>query len=306
MLQPNDLVFTRFLVIARLDFGAFSAVYRVLDQMSNREVALKVELPDEQRECTMINHEFEIARAVSSQFLCQSMGEWRDGALRGLSMELLGENLAAVRRKRCNPPSVPLLLNIAIHALKGLMALHDVGIIHSDVKPSNLAVRVTDSSYTIVLFDFGLAQYEGENQDVTTFRNTLQRNPRYMSLATHETGVWSKRDDFTALLYTLSDFWRDELPWDGRTTARLVFPVKKETSFSDLLPEELHIMIDLLDNPCELINHLENTLSECERDAGYELHYILDPPDPEVKPKMVKYFFEDSPDNKVFMNKHSA
>jgi serine/threonine protein kinase len=305
MLRPNDLVFERFLIVERLAFGAFSAVYRVLDQMANADLAFKVELPDEERQCTMIEHEYRIAHSVESRFLCQSFGVFKSGSLIGVSMELLGENLATVRRKRSNPPSISLLLNISIQALKGLLALHGNGIVHSDVKPSNLAVKIIDSDYDIVLFDYGLAEYEGEDPNVTAFRRSLKRNPRYMSLDTHNTGIWSERDDFVALLYTLSDSWKNELPWDGRTTAALVLPIKREVACTDLLPKELHVMADMLDQPDELVQRLEEVLGGCERDVCYELRYLTDAPDPNLKPKMVKYVFEEGPE-KLFGNNHSA
>jgi tau tubulin kinase len=211
-------------------------------------------------------------------------------------MEVLGENLANVRRKRTSPPPISMLVNVTLQCLQGLFALHQAGIVHSDVKPSNFAFRAHDSDYSVVTLDFGLSQFADENPEITQFRAALKRNPRYLSLHTHQTTVWDSKDDRLALIYTISDFWKDELPWDGRTTDNLVLEVKNGYDFHQLLPPELHFYIDLIDAPEEeIISRLEELLGRLDRDVDAEMRYIFAPADPDRQPKFVKYVFEEEP-----------
>jgi tau tubulin kinase len=208
-------------------------------------------------------------------------------------MELLGENLANTRRKRAEPPPLSLLVNVTLQCLKGLFALHQAGVVHSDVKPSNFAFRTDNGDYTVVTLDFGLSEFPQENPEVTAFRTALQRNPRYLSLAVHSTNTWTQKDDLLSLVYTISDFWRDELPWDGRTTNRLVLEVKDGYDLHSLLPPEMQFYVDIIGESDELIiQRFEEFSGRIGRNVEEELRYILDPPDPKKVPKMVNYVFE--------------
>ena len=98
----------------------------------------------------------------------------------------------------------------------------------------------------MVTFDYGLSEAPGESETVTKFRNELVRNPRYLSLNTQKTGKWLVQDDYVALVYSIADFWKDELPWDGRTTNKLVLEVKDGYDVKSLLPPELRGIRDFL------------------------------------------------------------
>ena len=308
MYNPNDIVLNRFKIIERISFGAFSLVYKAFDETKQQELCIKIEKIDEEEGESMIYHEYFVAQSFNSPFLCHSYDYFEDGSknLKLYSMEILGDNLANTRRKRKLPPSIPMLMNVTIQCLKGLQVMHNKNFIHSDVKPSNFAFRVTGNDYMIVTFDFGLSQYDGESEEITAFRNRLVRNPRYLSLHTHETNQWRKNDDIYALIYSISDFWKDELPWDGRTTNNLVYQVKNGYDMKLLLPPELHILVDMKDEPVDnIITKLEEVSLKMKRNIEEEIHYICDPKDPGLKPKLIKYVFEENA-KKKFTNQHSA
>ncbi|OHS93625.1 CK1 family protein kinase [Tritrichomonas foetus] len=310
MFQPDQIVFDRYKVIERIAFGAFSLVYRVIDHSNNQIVCLKIEKIDEDGQ-TMLKHEFSIAKNFNSNFLCRSFDFFDNHEIKGMTMELLEDNLANTRRKRGNPPSIPMLTNIALQCLKGLNEMHEKNFVHSDVKPSNFAFRIIENGnenkdYCIVTYDFGLSQYDGEDSNITEYRNNLVRNPRYLSLDTHNTNKWTKTDDIYALIYSLSDFWNDSLPWDGRTTHKLVYEIKNGYELKKLLPEELHILIDSVKMPTyQIIEKVEEVLLKMKRNIDQELHYLCDPKDPGLKPKLIKYVFEEKAE-KTFTNQHSA
>ena len=307
MFKENEIVANRFKIIERIAFGAFSIVYKCLDEQKKNEVCLKIEKIDEDGQ-SMLKHEFLVAKSFNSLFLCKTYEYFEVNNYKMISMEILGENLIDTRRKRKNPPSIPMLMNVTFLCLKSLAVMHNKNYVHSDAKPSNFAFRMlnNNSDYSIVLYDFGLSQYEGEDPIVTNYRDNLTRNPRYLSLHTHTTKKWTKTDDIYALIYSMADFWRNELPWDGRTTNKLVYEVKNGYDLKLLLPPELHILIENADQPTDIIiQKLGEKLSQVKRNVEEEMHYILDPVDPGMKPKLVKYVFEKGTKEK-FTNQHSA
>ena len=304
MLQPGDAVFEKFRVIERVAFGAFSAVYKVEDKTSGQIVCLKAEILQEEH-ASMLDHEYRIGKMLDSPFTCRTFEYFESPERKVMTMELLTDNLANIRRKRKNPPSLGFLANITLQCVKGLAYLHGMGIIHSDVKPSNFAFRLRDGGYDVVTFDYGLSEAPGESETVTKFRNELVRNPRYLSLNTQKTGKWLVQDDYVALVYSIADFWKDELPWDGRTTNKLVLEVKDGYDVKSLLPPELQFMVDCVDAPEEMCARLEALLRTLDRNVDEELHYILDGPDPGLKRKFVNYIFEDK-GTAVDRNQHSA
>ena len=297
-------MYERFHVLERIACGAFSAVYRVEDQKTGQIVCLKDEVLQEGHR-SMLEHEFRIGVSLDSPFTCRTYEYFEADSRKALTMEILSDNLANIRRKRANPPPLPFLVNVTLQALKGLIYLHKRGIIHSDVKPSNFAFRLHDNDYDVVTFDYGLSEIAGESETVTQFRNELVRNPRYLSLHTQETGKWLAKDDYISFIYSIADFWQDKLPWDGRTTHKLVWEVKNGYDMKTLLPPELSFLVDGIemqeDDVCARLEELSKSLT---RNVPEELHYILAPQDPGFKRPLVKYVFEDR-DN-MPKNQHSA
>lgn len=307
MFKPDDIISNRYKIIERIAFGAFAVVYKAFDQETQNVICIKFEKIEDDVQ-TMIKHEFDVAKSFNSPFVCKCFDYFEYQNNKAITMELLGENLINVRRKRKNPPSASMLLNITCQCLKALFVLHNNNFIYSDVKPSNFVFRISNdqSNYSLVLLDFGLSQYDGEDPNITKFRDNLVRNPRYLSIHTQETKKWTKTDDIYALIYSMSDFWKNELPWDGRTTNNLVYEIKRDYDLKKLLPPELHVLIENAMLPINsIIQKVEEKLLKIKRNIDEEMHYILDPKDPGLKPKFVKYVFEKEPQT-IAKHDHSA
>ena len=97
--------------------------------------------------------------------------------------------------------------------LKGIEAIHEVGFLHRDVKPSNFAVGRTSSTMRhIFMLDFGLArQYTNAQGEVRPprgaagFRGTV----RYASINAHKNKEMGKRLGAELAIMTLEKI----LPW---------------------------------------------------------------------------------------------
>eukprot|EP00592_Proboscia_alata_P018430 CAMPEP_0194419418 /NCGR_PEP_ID=MMETSP0176-20130528/18563_1 /TAXON_ID=216777 /ORGANISM="Proboscia alata, Strain PI-D3" /LENGTH=400 /DNA_ID=CAMNT_0039226363 /DNA_START=532 /DNA_END=1730 /DNA_ORIENTATION=+ len=152
---------------------------------------------------------------------------------------------ATPNRRLCASDAVYLTADIILPLLK---ALHDVGVVHRDVKPSNI-VRVSTSGHNtrFKLVDFGLSKsfvyaqthsmadpalpWRGvKPEGVRPSDECCQRKERshadfrgtsmYASLRVHQFRDYSRRDDMWGLMYVFCDLVTGGLPWMHHAAAR--------------------------------------------------------------------------------------
>jgi serine/threonine protein kinase/tetratricopeptide (TPR) repeat protein len=153
-------------ILGPLGAGGMGEVYRALDTRLGREVAIKV-LPAEVASSPDRLARFEReARTVAGlnhpNIVTLHTVEDSDG-IRFLTMELVeGQMLSTL----VTPGGLPLprILELAIPLTEALVAAHEKGVIHRDLKPGN--VMVTRDGRVKVL-DFGLAKMTGSDESVS-------------------------------------------------------------------------------------------------------------------------------------------
>ncbi|VDN08131.1 unnamed protein product [Thelazia callipaeda] len=135
-------------------------------------------------------------------------------------MTLLGRSLYQIF-KQCPVCSVSTQVRVGINILFGLKQLHEIGYIHRDVKPANLAVgRQGQSVHVVHILDFGLSrEYVVRSNGTAKLRlprtNTLFRGTtRYCSANTHMRNEQGRPDDLWSMVYILVEM-RGPLPWDN-------------------------------------------------------------------------------------------
>ena len=147
----------RYEVLDRLGEGGMSTVYRVLDRLADKEVELKVlraELSHDPEFRTRFRREAETMGATHHPRVLSdvALGELDDGSLT-LRMPLLpGGTLA--ERIAAGPVNDDQAVAWATDLLEALQHLEERGVVHRDVKPSNLLL---DRDDRLVLGDFGIA-----------------------------------------------------------------------------------------------------------------------------------------------------
>jgi tetratricopeptide (TPR) repeat protein len=169
MLGRGDLVDDRFLVEDLVASGGMGAVHRAVDQRTGAVVALKV-LRGGDRSAPMARERFLREARVLAQLSHEAIvgyvahGFVRDGSP-FLAMQWLDGQTLSQRLER-GPLTVADTLVVGRRVADALEHAHSMGIVHRDVKPSNLLLvggRVED----VRLLDFGVARLAHAGEELT-------------------------------------------------------------------------------------------------------------------------------------------
>jgi serine/threonine protein kinase len=211
--------FGRYRLLTLLGCGGMGEVWRAHDTDTNRVVALKVLLPQltdnpsfEQR----FRREAYTAAALSEPHVVpiHNFGEI-DGRLY-VDMRLIeGRDLQSLLAD--GPLSPPRAVMIVEQVAAALRAAHTVGLVHREVKPSNILIAVDDFAY---LIDFGIARTA--DQTGLTTSGSVIGTWAYMAPERFGTEAVDWRADVYALACVLYECLTGARPFPGDSIERQV------------------------------------------------------------------------------------
>lgn len=234
-----------------LGSGSFGEVFRAWDTRLQRDVAVKLlfrDRGDENDEQAFLREGRLLARVRHANVVTVHGAELMDGRV-GLITEFVdGRTLAEVVRAE-GPLPLDEAVRIGLDLCRALIAVHDAGLLHRDIKPQNV-MRQRDGR--IVLMDFGA----GHHSDAID--QALAGTPLFLApevLAGKPATVRSDVYSFGVLLYHLVT---GSYPVTGRSLAeiRKVHAQGRRTSLRDLRPDAPDVFIDvvetaLVDDPAD-------------------------------------------------------
>ncbi|EFA81157.1 putative protein serine/threonine kinase [Heterostelium album PN500] len=153
----NSLIKARWTVIKKIGQGAFGEIYSGKNIINNEYVAIKVEKIDTKKQ--VLKLEVAVLKKLQAcPYVCRFITCGRHGDYNYMVMELLGDNLSDLRRRQVDGKfSMTTTLKLGIQMIQSLEAVHDLGYLHRDVKPSNFAIGLGPNKRHITyLIDFGL------------------------------------------------------------------------------------------------------------------------------------------------------
>lgn len=153
--KPHGLVVGRYVIVDRLGSGSMGRVYKAHHQMMERFVALKIIAPEivtNERVVARFQREMRLVGRLDHPNVIRAFDADQINRLLYIVMEYVqGESLAQKIRRGLIPPAE--MVEYATQAALGLGHAHAQGIVHRDVKPSNLLL--TEEGQIKVL-DLGL------------------------------------------------------------------------------------------------------------------------------------------------------
>lgn len=268
-IRPGDR-FGHFEIVEPLGRGGMGAVYRALDTSLQRYVALKVirqfgdgstsgerrsRLKQEAVAQARLNHQ----HVVTIFFVGEQEGQ------PFFAMELVpGKNLSEVARDGVLE-FFP-LADIAIDTVSALLHAEHSGIVHGDIKPSNLLL---DGNGQVKLGDFGLARFLSDDQRREGLSGTLD----YMAPELLDGQPASYQSDMYALGATLHElsYGRAPEPLTSTTLPQRLAAQKQRTwSFPEddrRFPEVWHSILSrlLAADPANRYDSFETLLTDLKR-----------------------------------------
>ncbi len=152
-LRPGALLADRYLLVEALGQGGMGVVYRAHDVLVGEDVALKImhDVDDGAGLLRELSH----ARKVTHKHVARIYDVGRADGRTFLTMELVdGESLRG-RLDRDRRLTVAAAAGVVAQVVDGLVAAHDAGVVHCDMKPGN--VLIADDGRVVVI-DFGIAR----------------------------------------------------------------------------------------------------------------------------------------------------
>ncbi|HVS04375.1 MAG TPA: serine/threonine-protein kinase, partial [Thermoanaerobaculia bacterium] len=160
----------KFEVVEKIGEGGFGVIYKGLDPVIKRHVAIKCCTSDDQEVRDRFFHEARIAGNLHHRNVVTVYDFGLEDGVPYLVQEYLsGEDLdRKIKRKEYIPFPEKLLCLMQI--ARGLEYAHSQGVIHRDVKPAN--VRILEDG-TAKLMDFGIAKLANQETGLTQTGMTL-------------------------------------------------------------------------------------------------------------------------------------
>jgi serine/threonine protein kinase len=209
--------FGGYYIVELVGSGGMGLVYRAEQRILGRTVALKVirpEIADSGGYRARFLREARFAAAVDHPHVVSvfDAGE-QDGRLYLAMQWVDGLDLATVldREQRLAPERA---VRIGVQLAQALQAVHDAGLVHRDVKPSNVLVRDIGGHDHAYLTDFGIAKAPA-GQDSLTRTGSVIGTPAYLSPEQIRGQQPGPRSDLYALGCVMFEALTGQRPFGG-------------------------------------------------------------------------------------------
>jgi eukaryotic-like serine/threonine-protein kinase len=214
----GEIIAQRFLVVRFIARGGMGEVYEVEDRLLHGDrVALKIirpEIAGHEESSHRFEQEVLLARKINHPNLCPIYEIFRcedPPPFLFLTMKLLtGETLDACLRKNMLLPRDEALV-VFRQMISGISAIHNAGVVHRDIKPTNVMLDRSGLRLSVSIMDFGLAHLN-ESEALPDEAGTLAGTPGYIAPELMRGQRPSRASDIFALGVLLHQILTGERP----------------------------------------------------------------------------------------------
>jgi serine/threonine protein kinase len=213
----------RYEVLGELGQGAMGVVYKAKDPLIDRVVAIKtinlgLAMDEKEEYEGRFYQEAKAAGRLNHPNIVTIYDVGKSGNVAYIAMEFLeGRELRDIMNDRGVLP-VDQVLDVVAQVALGLAYAHEHGIVHRDVKPSNIML-VRDGHVKIT--DFGIARMA--SSAVRTQTGMVLGSPKYMSPEQVMGKEIDQRSDIFSLGVMLYEMLTGQAPFDGENVNAIMY-----------------------------------------------------------------------------------
>jgi len=236
----------RYQIIEELGKGGMGRVYKVLDTKINEKIALKLIKPSiasDKKIIERFRNELKFARKIRHKNVCQMFDLGEEHGIHYITMEFVdGEDLRRSIRRFGHLP-LGKSISMATQICEGLTEAHRLGVVHRDLKSSNIMI---DKEGSVRIMDFGIAR--SLEPEGITGSGVMIGTPEYMSPEQVEGKEVDRRSDIYSLGIILFEMVTGRVPFKGETALSIAMKHKTEKPkdprlLNHLLPDDLNQII---------------------------------------------------------------
>jgi serine/threonine protein kinase/tetratricopeptide (TPR) repeat protein len=236
----------RYQIIEELGKGGMGRVYKVLDKETGEKIALKLIKPEiaaDKKTVERFRNELSTARKIRHKNICGMFDLGKDKGSYFITMEYIsGQDLKALIRQT-GELTVGKAISIAKQICAGLAEAHKLGVVHRDLKSSNIMI---DRDGNIRIMDFGIAR-SLETKGLTG-DGVIIGTPEYMSPEQVEAKEVDQRSDIYSLGIILYEMVTGRVPFEADTPFAVGVKQKSERpkapkEANPQIPDELNRVI---------------------------------------------------------------
>ena len=235
----------RYHILEQVGQGGMSSVFRAVETTTNRTVAIKIISPylaNEPQFKARFEREIRLLRRLQHPHIIPILDFGEAEGLAYIVMPFIATGTLHERLQ--NGPLDPVQGGRIIDQLaSALTRAHEDGVIHRDVKPSNVLL---DQDGNAILSDFGFARPQDASQNLTG--SALIGTPAYMSPEQCRGEPLDARSDQYSFAIMLYQITTGQLPFDGETPMAVAMkhvsvPLPRPRSVSPSLPEGVELVL---------------------------------------------------------------
>lgn len=236
-MMESRILGSRYELLERVGMGGMAVVYKAMDKMLNRYVAVKIlreEFKENEEFIRRFKVESQAAACLSHQNIVQIYDVGEDDGLHYIVMELLeGTTLKQYMISKGGKLSRREATNFSMQICRALEHAHSKHVVHRDIKPQNI---VLTESGKIKVADFGIARAANNSTMINSGAQAVG-SAHYLSPEQARGGYTDNRSDIYSLGVVMYEMFTGMLPFDGEESISVAM---KHLNDEPALPSEVN------------------------------------------------------------------
>ena len=238
----------RYELLEKIGDGGMAVVYRAMDKLLSRHVAVKILKPQFTGDEKFIENFRKESHAAARLTHANIVGVYdvgKEGNINYIVMELVkGKALSDIIKEE-GPLDYRRVMDLSRQIASGLSAAHKAGIIHRDVKPHNILVN---EDGVAKIADFGIAKAVSVNTIVENTEETIIGSVHYFSPEQARGGFVDERSDLYSLGIVMYEMLTGDVPFDGDNPVSIALmhindPIVPPSKIVDGIPPALEKIV---------------------------------------------------------------